>query len=62
MKASVNQNLCVQNTIEKRQEEFGLSPLQPQFFPVLVIVGDAVRHDDAVCVDEGRQLLVGVYS
>ena len=54
MKASVNQNLCVQNTIEKRQEEFGLSPLQPQFFPVLVIVGDAVRHDDAVCVDEGR--------
>ena len=31
-----------------------------QLFPVLVGVGEVVGHDDAVGVDEGRELLLGV--
>lgn len=52
--------MCVQHAVEERQEELGSAPLPPQLFPVLVGVGEVVGHDDAIGVDEGRELLLGV--
>ena len=50
----------VQHAIEEREEEVGSAPLPPQVFPVLVGVGEIVGHDDAIGVDEGRELLMRV--
>lgn len=54
--------MCVQHAVEEGEEELGSAPLPPQLFPVLVGVGEIVGHDNAIGVDEGRELLMRVYA